>query len=135
MQAYKLPDGTLVVPGQQFQINDQKYPSNWLALASQQEIADAGIAVEEVPDPPPPPPGPVVVNSRDFRLLFTQEETIAITTASMSNVQLRIFLDDEAAAGEVHMDNPEVIAGIGALVSAGLITQDRADAILAGRKP
>lgn len=135
MKVYRLPDKTTVSAQDQFQIVDQKYPAGWIASASDAEIAAAGITVQEVADPPPPPPTAPVVSPRQFRQLFTSEETLAITTAAQSNVQLRMFLDDEAAAEQVHLDDPEVMAGLNALVSANLLTQDRANAILAGQPP
>lgn len=56
MKVYTLPGGTQVTAFGQFQIGNQKYPPNWLQLASDAEIAAAGITVQVVADPPPPLP-------------------------------------------------------------------------------
>jgi hypothetical protein len=135
MKVFTLPDGTTVQPQDQFQIGDQKYPPFWLSSASDAEIAAAGVTVKEVEDPPPPPPPPLALAALDFRRLFTDAETVAITQASQTNPQLRIFMDDESSAGIVHMDDPEVTGGVASLISAGLLTQERANAVLAGAPP
>jgi hypothetical protein len=133
MQVYTLPDGTRVQGTDQFQIGDQKYPPGWLLTAPAADIAAAGITVQIVADPTPPPV--TVVSSRAFRQLFTAAEGQAITQAAQTNAQLRMFIDDEGAAGTVDLTNPEVTTGIVALVSAELLTQARADQILAGTPP
>jgi hypothetical protein len=48
---------------------------------------------------------------------------------------MRAFLDDESAAGTVHLDNLEVTTGLGMCVTLGLLTQDRENQILAGTPP
>jgi hypothetical protein len=75
------------------------------------------------------------ISALAFRQLFTSAERLAITTAAQSSAPLREFMDDESAAGEVSLSDPEVSAGIAALVAAGVLTQDRATAILAGSPP
>ena len=119
-----------VTRGDQFQIGDQKYPPGWLLTAPAADIAAAGITVQTVADPPPPPI--TAVSSLVFRQLFTDAERIAITQAGQTNVQIRAFLDDESAADTVHLSDPEVTAGLAMCVTLGLLTQDRADQILAG---
>jgi hypothetical protein len=133
MQVYVLPDGTKVSATDQFQIGDQKYPPEWLLSAPAADIASVGITVQTVDDPPPPPI--TVVSSLDFRKLFTDAERQAITQAGETNVQIRAFMDDESAAGVVHLSEPEVTTGIGMCVILSLLTQDRADQILAGKPP
>jgi hypothetical protein len=81
-----------------------------------------------------PTPAPVV-SSLAFRQLFTPGEEIAITTAAFGNAQLRVFLDDASAAGSVDLGSAEVTQGIAMLVSAGLLTQARANLVLAGTPP
>ena len=133
MQLYTLPDGTKLHGEDQFEIGDQKYPGGWLITASDSELAAAGITVQTVADPAPPPI--TAVSSLQFRQLFTSAEALAITTAAESNAQFRMFMDDESAAGTVVLASPEVQSGIAALVTAGLLTQARANAILAGQPP
>lgn len=133
MKTYQLPDGSVVVPGQAFTLsNGEKFPSNWIASASDADLAQHGIAVIVVADPPPPAP---MVSALQFRQLFTSAERLAITQAAMANAQIREFMDDESAAGDVHLNDPEVIGGIAALVAASLLTQDRANQVLSGQAP
>jgi hypothetical protein len=133
MQVYTLPDGTTVHATDQFQIRDQKYPPGWLLSVSTADIAAAGITMQTVADPSPPPI--TVVSSLQFRQLFTDAERVAVTQAGQTNVQIRAFMDDESAAGIVHLSEPEVTTGIGLCVTLGLLTQDRANQILAGAPP
>jgi hypothetical protein len=130
MNVYTLPDGSTVAAADQFQIVDQKYPPGWLLTASAADIAATGITVQTVADPTPPPI--TVVSALQFRQLFTDAERAAITQAGETNVQIRAFMDDESAAGTVHLDDPEVTSGLGACVTLGLLTQDRMTQILAG---
>ena len=133
MQIYTLPDGTTVRATDQFQIGDQKYPPGWLLSAPATDIAAIGITVQTVADPPPPPI--TAISSLQFRQLFTDAERLAITQAGETNAQIRAFMDDESAAGIVHLDDPEVTAGLSACVTLALLTQDRADQILVGTMP
>jgi hypothetical protein len=89
--------------------------------------------VQTVADPPPPPI--TVVSSLQFRQLFTEAERVAITQAGETNAQIRAFMDDASAAGIVHLDDPEVTAGLSACVTLGLLTQDRMNAIITGTPP
>jgi hypothetical protein len=128
MQVYTLPDGSTVSAPDQFQIGDQKYPAGWLLSVSAADIAAAGITVQTEVDPPPPPI--TMVSSLQFRQLFTAAERVAITQAGETNAQIRAFMDDESAAGIVHLDDPEVTSGLAACVALGLLTQDRMTEIL-----
>ncbi len=78
-----------------------------------------------------PAPAPTVT-ALAFRQLFTSAERLAITTAGESNAAIREFMDDESASGEVTLTDPEVTTGVAALVTAGLLTQTRADQVMAG---
>jgi hypothetical protein len=131
MNVYTLPDGSTIEATDQFQIGDTKYPAGWLETAAPADITAAGIVVTTVPDPVITP-GPIVISSLAFRQLFTAAERLAITNAGETSAAIREFMDDESAAGSVTLSDPEVTAGIAALVSATLLTQDRASAVLAG---
>ena len=43
---------------------------------------------------------------------------------------LQVWLDDLNSAQEVHLDHPDMVAGVGALVSFGLISAPRAAELL-----
>lgn len=56
MQIFELPNGQHVRDGEAFTLADVNYPSNWIALASNEEIAALGITSIEIPPPELPPP-------------------------------------------------------------------------------
>ena len=68
----------------------------------------------------------------EFRNQFTMAEKQALYTAAQSSVDIQIFLDDVNAAEYVETTDQVTIDGLSALVSEGLLTQGRADEILAG---
>ncbi len=87
----------------------------------------------EVPKPSEPPALPRTRLSRlEFRNQFTMAEKQALYTAAQSNIDIQIFLDDVNAAEYVETTDQVTIDGLSALVSAGLLTQARADEILVG---
>lgn len=53
---YTLPDGRQITQGQAFVLDGIKYPRNWLAAATLDELQDRGITFEEISDPDPEPP-------------------------------------------------------------------------------
>lgn len=83
-----------------------------------------------VDDPDPVPAAPVVWTAREFMALFTDEELVAIAEAKRTNAQLEIWWA-KATAGEVQKDHPGTAAGLAYVVSLGLLTQARADEVLA----
>lgn len=62
---YTLPDGRQLRQGQAFELDGIKYPRNWLALATPEDLSERGITVEEVPPPEPEPPPPTL---EDYRI-------------------------------------------------------------------
>ena len=83
----------------------------------------------------PPEAASQPITALEFRDRFTADEKTAIYTAASASTnagrQLRIWLDDAAAAKEVHLDHPRIIAGIDFLVGAGILTASRKTEILA----
>lgn len=65
-----------------------------------------------------------------FRNRFTPAEKVALYTAAESSVQIKIYLDDLAAATFVDPERPDTIAGVQALETAGVIGAGRAAEIL-----
>jgi len=65
-----------------------------------------------------------------FRNRFTMAEKQGIYTAAETVVDIRVFLDDIAAASEIDLTDPQTIAGVQALEAVGLITTVRATEIL-----
>lgn len=65
-----------------------------------------------------------------FRNRFTPAEKVALYTAANSNVQIKIYLDDLAAATFVDPERPDTVAGVQALEAATIIGPGRAAEIL-----
>jgi len=78
-----------------------------------------------------PVPVPVTVLSRlAFMQRFTFSELTAIYTAAKTEVTVEVWLKLLEAAATVDLQHEQTIAGIDALVTAELLTQERADIIL-----
>lgn len=72
-----------------------------------------------------------VLSVLDFRRRFTTTEKAALYTVAASQPLLRAWLDDLAAATEVHLDHPDIVAALGWLVQFGVLTAARAAEIRA----
>lgn len=78
---------------------------------------------------------PPFITNLVFRGLFTPAERLAIATASLSDGQLRLFIDDYLVNPIVDLTAEPVTTGCAYLVSLNLMTQERVDEILAYRNP
>lgn len=67
-----------------------------------------------------------------FKLLMTTAERIAIREASATDPVIFDFLDVLAGFAEVSVSDPVLVRCIQALVPKGLLTAERAEAVLAG---
>jgi hypothetical protein len=81
------------------------------------------------------PPGgsgtiPVKITRLAFRKRFTQAELGAIYTVAQSQVMLRVYLDDLAAATFVDLTRPDTILSVQTLAALGLISAERVPQIL-----
>jgi hypothetical protein len=70
-----------------------------------------------------------------FQELFTPAENVAIITAAGGNPQIMLWLLEAASSPLIILSDPRVIGGVDGLVAAGLLTSDRAAAILANQQP
>lgn len=77
----------------------------------------------------PQPRKPLTVLS--FRSRFTDAEKIAIYTAAQTEVAIRVWLDDLAAAQDVDLSDIRIVSGVNAMEFGGLIGSGRAAEILA----
>ncbi|NRA30747.1 MAG: hypothetical protein HRU11_10870, partial [Parvularculaceae bacterium] len=68
--------------------------------------------------------------AREFMDIFTTEEKIKIVGLTMSDPAIKLWYD-EALAGEVWLNHPDVALVLGAMQLAGVITAERAAEILA----
>lgn len=83
----------------------------------------------EATAPPAPPASPL--SALQFIERFTDEEQLAIVTATMSNPAVKLWYDKLMASQEVVLTNPRLIDGMVTLVATGLITEERKDLVLA----
>jgi hypothetical protein len=81
--------------------------------------------------PPPPEPEPVVrrFTFLEFMAFFTGEELAAIVNSA--ETQVKLFMLMAAGASYIDLDDARTAEGLAALVAAGLLTAERADAVLA----
>ena len=68
---------------------------------------------------------------REFMGLFSDEEKLALASAAMHNAQVKLWYDTAMGGPQMSLDHPHVTNGLEFMVSQGLLTQERADAIAA----
>lgn len=69
---------------------------------------------------------------RDFMKLFTNSERRQIIGAAMQNVDIADWQNGLLLADDIRLNHPDLIAGMAEMVTAGLLTEARKAAILAG---
>lgn len=69
---------------------------------------------------------------RDFMKFFTKDEQIKIVGATITNTEIKLWYDNAMGGAAFSLDHPETVIGLSALVSAQLLTRERADEILDG---
>lgn len=65
-----------------------------------------------------------------FRNRFTFAEKVALEDAAKTDTEVKVLLDDQAAAQYIDLDRADTAAGLDLLVTKGLLTQQRRDEIL-----
>lgn len=78
----------------------------------------------------PPVLPPSTATSLQFMDRFTEDEQLAIVTATLASPVIKLWYDKLIAATEIIYADARLLAGMNALVAAGLITQERMDVIL-----
>ncbi|WP_374697280.1 hypothetical protein LQZ44_11915 [Alcaligenes nematophilus] len=68
---------------------------------------------------------------REFRARFTQDEQIAIRSASMTDMEVGIVYDDFQASSFIDLNDPAVAAGVDLYIAKGLLDEARRDVLLA----
>lgn len=66
----------------------------------------------------------------DFIERFSEEEQIAIVTATLSNPQVKLWYDKMLASKNVNFDDVRTQAGMHALIDSGIITITRSNEIV-----
>ena len=72
---------------------------------------------------------PVFVGNAKFDL-FTEDERAAILQATQHNADVLLLVNRLSGAAFVSYEDPEMELGLSLLVQAGLLTQERKDAIV-----
>lgn len=89
------------------------------------------LAAGNTPEPADEPPAPArTLTPREFRHRLTALEQAAITAAAMGDPDVLSWRLAAAEAQEIDLDHPDTSAGLAFLVSRGLLSPDRAAAIL-----
>jgi Tfp pilus assembly protein PilN len=81
------------------------------------------------PAAPTPPRQPIT--KIEYLRRFTQAERVAIRVAAESNHIVNDYVELLNATATLHLDDPDVIAGVNQLEQAGLLVAGRAAEILA----
>lgn len=72
---------------------------------------------------------------RDFLALFTPQEKLTVKAATRVSDEVGLWYDEMLAAQYITAEDQDTIAGLDALVSAGLLTAARHDEIIAAMQP
>lgn len=93
-----------------------------------------------LPATPVTPPAIRHVATLAFRRRLPAARRAAVTLAASAAMEagdatLQTWLDDLAASGRVDLDDPEILAGVAALLAAGVITAAERAALLADGTP
>jgi len=98
---------------------------------SEAELLAMGIEFIEG-DYPVPPTQPTPLTHKQFMDRFTDTELAAIMTAAKSSIELELWFKRFEMAQDILLTDPQTIAGVNALETAGLIATGRATEILHG---
>lgn len=83
--------------------------------------------VGPVPTPPAPPP---IITKIAMLTRLTDAEYVGILTAAKTDVEVEAWKTRFDAANTIDLNDSRTVAGIGLLVTKGLLTQARGDEIL-----
>lgn len=109
--AIEIPDGVGVA------IGDSGDPATWPAPVVS-------------PEPPSPPTVKAPLTPLQFFDRFTDEEQLAIVTATMQVPQVKLWYDKLIAATSVVEEDPRLATGLDALVAFGLLAAERRAMVL-----
>lgn len=74
-------------------------------------------------------------SSLEFLERFTDEEQLAVVTATLGSAQVKLWYDKLLAAEYVDLNDPRTEAGIDALIAAGLIHAGRKTSLMEPWQP
>ena len=114
-----------------FTHNNIVYTAGTLPQLSDEQLTEFGITTQPEPEPiAPEPQYKTIYTPLEFLELFTEQEQLAVVSATLANAQVKLWYDKLLSALEVNIEDERLIAGMGQLVTVGLLTQARADEIL-----
>ena len=133
---YPLPDGSSTLACRYELVNDvvtDMYPgkADGEVLAALHATNEAQVTALETQHNPPA----TIVTRIAFMELFTSDELEAIYTAAKTVVSVEVYMDKLKVSDMIDLTNSATVTGIDKLQAAGLLTADRASAILAGSAP
>lgn len=82
------------------------------------------------PEESPEEPAQKRFTPLEFLESFTPSEQLAVVQATLVNAQMKLWYDKMLAASYVYLTDERTIGGLTALVTFGLLTQQRKDEIL-----
>ena len=96
-------------------------------------VPETLIEVDSLPEPEPAPPAPPAYPSftaLEMLDLFTDDEQLAVVTATLTSPAVKLWYDRLIAAIFVTYEDQRTEAGLQALVDGKLITQERKEEIV-----
>lgn len=127
------------------EITQQQYQDALAAMLEGKEVAieDGQMVLRDPPpkeEPQPEPEDPAtpvypVFTPLELLELFTEEEQLAVVSATMSNAAIKLWYDKLLAASFITYEDPRTEAGLQALVDNGLLTPERKAEIVAAMQP
>lgn len=117
-----------------WEINGVWHPTVAIKSWDAEQLAEAGIVVEDVQEPTPVEPQPVYktqFTSLEYLDKFTEAEQLAVVTATLANAQVKLWYDKMLAASFIDIADTRTIGGLDALIGAGLLDASRKAEILA----
>ena len=99
MIVYKDRNGNIIPQGVAFELEDYKFPNNWLDLTTEEEKAAWGITTEVVPDPEPVVEVPSQVTRAQAKIALYRAGLLTKVTAMISGMggETEIWFNEAAA--------------------------------------
>lgn len=113
---YRLPDTTLVIPGNQFSLGGINYPSNWIEFATQGELDVLGITKSLIVEPPKTPQEIVDAQSGKILQAFGYMEQ----KLSLASIEIPITSANTDCSFGCDQTTQDNIIGIIVAITAGI---------------
>ena len=113
--------------------NGTTFTAGAIRFLSEQELSALGVTMDNTHELTPVAPEPqykTTYTPLEFLELFTEQEQLAVVSATLANAPVKLWYDKLLSALEVNIEDERLISGMGQLVTAGLLTQDRVTEIL-----